>query len=145
MDGHAVLVGRASLLAQWSIHLPEDLELAKKQAKSQGRTTVAVAWDGSARAVLVVADTIRPTSAEAIQGLRDLGLRQVLLTGDNDTAARGGDGRRRGQRRRSTRPGRPGPGHGHRHQRGHRGIRSHPGPRWTRSDSPGAPGVITIV
>ncbi|MGW5051409.1 heavy metal translocating P-type ATPase [Actinokineospora sp. NPDC004072] len=88
VEGHAVLVGRASLLAQWSIHLPEDLKVAKKQAESQGRTAVAVAWDGAARAVLVVADTIKPTSAEAIRGLRALGLRPVLLTGDNDTAAR---------------------------------------------------------
>ncbi|MFI7676314.1 heavy metal translocating P-type ATPase [Actinophytocola sp. NPDC049390] len=88
VEGHAVLVGRASLLGQWSIHLSEDLEVAKKQAESQGRTAVAVAWDGAARAVLVVADTIKPTSTEAIRGLRALGLRPVLLTGDNDTAAR---------------------------------------------------------
>jgi Cu+-exporting ATPase len=88
VDGHAVLVGRATLLEQWSVTLPEDLQVAKKQAEAQGRTAVAVAWDGSALAVLVVADTIKPTSAEAIRGLRALGLRPVLLTGDNDTAAR---------------------------------------------------------
>ncbi|MEU0465430.1 heavy metal translocating P-type ATPase [Amycolatopsis sp. NPDC006131] len=88
VDGHAVLVGRASLLEQWSITLPEDLQVAKKQAEAQGRTAVVVAWDGAAQAVLVVADTIKPTSAEAIRGLRALGLRPVLLTGDNDTAAR---------------------------------------------------------
>ena len=88
VEGHAVLVGRASLLDQWSVHLSEDLQVAKKQAEAQGRTAVAVAWDGAARAVLVVADTIKPTSAEAIRGLRALGLRPVLLTGDNDTAAR---------------------------------------------------------
>jgi len=88
VDGHAVLVGRASLLEQWSITLPEDLRVAKKQAEAQGRTAVAVAWDGQAHAVLVVADTIKPTSAEAIRGLRALGLRPVLLTGDNNTAAR---------------------------------------------------------
>jgi len=88
VDGHAVLVGRESLLAQWSIALPEELRLAKEQAEQQGRTAVLVAWDGQARAVLVVADTIKPTSAEAIRGLRALGLRPVLLTGDNETAAR---------------------------------------------------------
>ncbi|MGH3490176.1 MAG: heavy metal translocating P-type ATPase [Actinopolymorphaceae bacterium] len=88
VDGHAVRVGRASLLAQSQIHLPEDLEIAKKRAEAQGRTAVAVAWDGAARAVLVVADSIKPTSAEAIRGLRALGLKPVLLTGDNDTAAR---------------------------------------------------------
>ncbi|MFJ8814828.1 heavy metal translocating P-type ATPase [Amycolatopsis thermoflava] len=88
VEGHAVLVGRTSLLEQWSITLPEDLRVAKKQAEEQGRTAVAVAWDGQARAVLVVADTIKPTSAEAIGGLRSLGLRPVLLTGDNKVAAR---------------------------------------------------------
>jgi Cu+-exporting ATPase len=60
VEGRAVLVGRASLLEQWSITLPEDLQLAKKQAEAHGRTAVAVAWDGQARAVLVVADTIKP-------------------------------------------------------------------------------------
>ncbi|MGH4016106.1 MAG: heavy metal translocating P-type ATPase [Pseudonocardiaceae bacterium] len=88
VEGRAVLVGRSPLLEQWSVPLPEDLQVAKKQAEAQGRTAVAVARDGSARAVLVVADTIKPTSAEAIRGLKALGLRPVLLTGDNDTAAR---------------------------------------------------------
>ncbi|WP_133804662.1 heavy metal translocating P-type ATPase [Kribbella caucasensis] len=88
VDGHAALIGRAALLHQHGVDLPEELELARKQAEAQGRTAVVVAWDGAARALLVVADTIKPTSADAIRGLRDLGLRPVLLTGDNDTAAR---------------------------------------------------------
>jgi Cu+-exporting ATPase len=86
--GRAVLVGRTTLVEEAGFALPEDLRLATKQAESQGRTVVAVAWDGRARAVLVVADTIKPTSAEAIRDLRALGLRPVLLTGDNETAAR---------------------------------------------------------
>ncbi|MGH3328529.1 MAG: heavy metal translocating P-type ATPase [Streptomycetales bacterium] len=88
VEGRTVLAGRASLLAQWSVGLPEDLQVAKKQAESQSRTAVVVAWDGKARAVLVVADTIKPTSAEAIRGLRALALRPVLLTGDNEIAAK---------------------------------------------------------
>ncbi|MGH3904092.1 MAG: heavy metal translocating P-type ATPase [Pseudonocardiaceae bacterium] len=88
VEDRAVSVGRSTLLEQWNVPLPEDLQVAKKQAEAQGRTAVAVAWDGSARAVLVVADTIKPTSADAIRRLRALGLRPVLLTGDNDTAAR---------------------------------------------------------
>ncbi|MFI6737563.1 copper-translocating P-type ATPase, partial [Nonomuraea sp. NPDC050451] len=88
VDGHAVLVGRPQLLAEWSQHLPVELErkLADEQAK--GRTAVAVGWDGKARAVLVVADVIKPTSKEAISELRALGLRPVLLTGDNEAVAR---------------------------------------------------------
>ena len=88
VDGRDVLIGRASLLEQHGIALPPDLADAKAVAESQGRTAVVVAWNGSARAVLVVADTIKPTSRDAVAGLRDLGLRPVLLTGDNAAAAR---------------------------------------------------------
>ncbi|MGI8306606.1 heavy metal translocating P-type ATPase [Saccharopolyspora hattusasensis] len=88
IDGRAVLVGRPALLAQWSPPLPADLVAAQTKAEKQGRTAVAVAWDGAARAVLAVADTVKPTSAAAIAGLRKLGLKPVLLTGDNDTVAR---------------------------------------------------------
>jgi P-type Cu+ transporter len=88
VDGHVVLVGRPALLGRWSIALPPVLAGALADAQSRGRTAVAVAWDGAARAVLVVADTVKPTSAEAIARLRALGLRPVLLTGDNAAAAR---------------------------------------------------------
>ncbi len=84
---HAVLVGRARLLEEWSVRLGEELVTAKKEAEDKGRTAVLVAWDGEARGVLVVADTVKPTSAEAIAGLRQLGLRPVLLTGDNEAVA----------------------------------------------------------
>ncbi|GAA0371308.1 heavy metal translocating P-type ATPase [Actinoallomurus spadix] len=88
VDGHAVLVGRTRLLAEWSQHLPAELDDAKATAEAQGRTAVAVGWDGEARAILIVADTIKDTSAEAVTRLRALGLTPVLLTGDNEAAAR---------------------------------------------------------
>ncbi|MCO5995985.1 heavy metal translocating P-type ATPase [Actinoallomurus rhizosphaericola] len=88
VDGHAVLVGRTRLLAEWSQHLPAGLERAKEAAEAQGRTAVAVGWDGEARAILVVADAIKDTSAEAVARFRSLGLTPVLLTGDNEAAAR---------------------------------------------------------
>jgi Cu+-exporting ATPase len=87
VDGHAVLVGRESLLAEWSQHLDAGLARAKAHAESQGKTAVAVGWDGQARGVLVVADQVKPTSFEAISQLRALGLTPVLLTGDNRTVA----------------------------------------------------------
>jgi Cu+-exporting ATPase len=68
--------------------LDPQLDAARLDAQSKGRTAIAAAWDGRARAVLVVADTVKPTSVEAIAQLRDLGLRPVLLTGDNEMAAR---------------------------------------------------------
>ncbi|MER7083943.1 heavy metal translocating P-type ATPase, partial [Saccharopolyspora kobensis] len=88
VDGHAVIAGRTALLEQWSQHLTPELAEAKAAAEQQGKTAIAVAWDGQARAVLVVADTIKPTSAQAITQLRNLGLNPILLTGDNTAVAR---------------------------------------------------------
>jgi P-type Cu+ transporter len=87
VDGHAVLVGRSALLEQWSQPLTGEMAAVKELAETAGRTAIAVAWDGAARAVLVVADTVKPTSARAIAQLRALGLTPVLLTGDNTAAA----------------------------------------------------------
>jgi P-type Cu+ transporter len=88
VDGHAVLVGRRALLEQWSQPLDDDLAARMTAAEEDGRTAIAVAWDGAPRAVLVVADTVKPTSAQAVAQLRALGLTTVLLTGDNAAAAR---------------------------------------------------------
>jgi Cu+-exporting ATPase len=88
VDGHAVLVGRSALLEQWGLHLSGALAEAKAAAEKLGQTAVVVGWDGKARAVLTVADTVKPTSAEAIARLKGLGLRPVLLTGDNEAVAR---------------------------------------------------------
>ncbi|WP_434591250.1 heavy metal translocating P-type ATPase [Streptomyces sp. A5-4] len=87
VEGHAVLVGRDRLLTEWAMSLPVELERAKAAAEAQGRTAIAVAWDGEARAVLEVADAVKETSAEAIRRLRALGLTPILLTGDNKAVA----------------------------------------------------------
>jgi len=83
VDGRTVVVGRRRLL-----ELPAELSKAMLEAETEGKTPVAVGWDGEARGVLVVADAVKPTSAEAISELRALGLAPILLTGDNETAAR---------------------------------------------------------
>ncbi|HEY0775239.1 MAG TPA: heavy metal translocating P-type ATPase, partial [Nocardioidaceae bacterium] len=89
VDGHAVVVGRASWLrGEWAMQLPTSLESSAAAAEAEGRTPVWVGWDGQVRAVLVVSDSIKESSAEAITQLRELGLRPVLLTGDNERAAR---------------------------------------------------------
>ncbi|MFK0262395.1 heavy metal translocating P-type ATPase [Streptomyces angustmyceticus] len=87
VEGHGVLVGRAQLLHQAGQQLPSGLADAKAAAEAEGRTAVTVGWDGAVRAVLVVSDAVKPTSAEAVRRLRDLGLTPVLLTGDNRAVA----------------------------------------------------------
>ena len=89
VDGHGVIAGRERLLADWAMPLTPELEAAKTAAEDLGHTPIFVGWDGAIRAVIVVADTVKPTSAAAIRELRALGLDPVLLTGDNERAARG--------------------------------------------------------
>ncbi|WP_091032033.1 heavy metal translocating P-type ATPase [Microbacterium oxydans] len=88
VDGHAVLVGRDSLLAEWSQKLSRELTSTKARAEGEGKTVVAVGWDGQARGILVVADTVKPSSAEAIAQFKAIGLTPILLTGDNEAVAR---------------------------------------------------------
>jgi Cu+-exporting ATPase len=87
VEGHAVVAGRPTLLADWSLPLPEALQRTLESEVAQGRSVIAAGWDGAAKALFVVADTVKPTSAEAITRLRGLGLRPILLTGDNRATA----------------------------------------------------------
>ncbi len=88
VGGHAVLAGRRDWLTQeWSIQSPVGVSAAAEAAEAEGQTPIYVAWDGEVRGVVVVADTVKATSAQAVQMLRGLGLTPVLLTGDNARAA----------------------------------------------------------
>ena len=88
-DGHAVALGRKDWLeSRWAQQVPAELAACAARAEAAGKTVVFAGWDGQVRGVLMVADTIKPTSAEAVRRLRGMGLRPVLLTGDNDRAAR---------------------------------------------------------
>jgi Cu+-exporting ATPase len=89
VDGHAVVVGRAGWLeTEWAQQIPAGLAARAAEAERAGQTAVFAGWDGQVRGVLAVTDTIKPTSAQAIARLRGMGLRPVLLTGDNERAAR---------------------------------------------------------
>jgi len=88
VDGHDVVVGRPELLADEGLAVPTDLLAVVDRARSLGRTAVVAGWDGRARGVLAVADTVKDGSEEAVRRLRDLGLEPVLLTGDHEQVAR---------------------------------------------------------
>jgi P-type Cu+ transporter len=92
-----VVVGRASdesLSTLWTMgpqkrhSLSPELTAARGEAEALGQTAIAVDWDGEVRGLVVVADTVKPSSREAIGQLGELGLRPVLLTGDNEATAR---------------------------------------------------------
>ncbi|HEV2752769.1 MAG TPA: heavy metal translocating P-type ATPase, partial [Solirubrobacteraceae bacterium] len=88
VEGRDVIAGRPSLLEAQGLHLDPELQAARRAAQEQGRTAIAAGWDGEARAILTVADTVKDSSPEAVARLRALGLRTVLLTGDNEATAR---------------------------------------------------------
>ncbi|MFF0178619.1 heavy metal translocating P-type ATPase [Micromonospora sp. NPDC005223] len=88
VDGRSVVVGRARLLRERGLDVPEEVVRAATGAEAAGRTAILAGWDGRARGVLAVADAVRPTSRAAVTRLRELGLKPVLLTGDNTTVAK---------------------------------------------------------
>ncbi|SDY50382.1 cation-transporting P-type ATPase A/B/Cu+-exporting ATPase [Saccharopolyspora shandongensis] len=88
VEGHDVLVGRAKLFHERGLVLPEDLDRTRRKWEQQGNTTVVVGCDGSAVAVIAVADRVKPSAAAAVAELHRIGLRTVMLTGDNDATAR---------------------------------------------------------
>ncbi|MGH3386495.1 MAG: heavy metal translocating P-type ATPase [Nocardioidaceae bacterium] len=88
VDGVEVYAGRATWLTGLGLLIPEALAAAQHEAEAAGRTVVFAAWDRQVRAALVVADTLKPTSADAVADLKKLGLTPILLTGDNEAAAR---------------------------------------------------------
>ncbi len=90
VEGHALVVGRPALLNQAHppMHLSPELDAARRAAEARGQTAIAAGWDGQATAIFVVADTVKESSAEAVASLKALGLRPVLLTGDNARTTR---------------------------------------------------------
>ena len=88
VDGHSVAAGRPAWLADhWSAHFDEKALTAMHVHEDLGRTVIGIAIDGEPAGFAIVSDTVKPESARAVAGLRALGLRPVLLTGDNPRAA----------------------------------------------------------
>ena len=87
VDGHEVVVGRSRLFADGGIEVPADLASWCRAQEQAGCTAVLVSWDATVRGALAVTDTVKPSASAAVAGLRGLGLRPVLLTGDNAATA----------------------------------------------------------
>ena len=88
VDEKHVLIGNRLLLEEEGIRGLEALDEAMQELEGKGRTAVIVAADGQAMGIVAVADTLKKESIEAIRGMHDLGLHVVMITGDNERAAR---------------------------------------------------------
>jgi len=85
--GHEVIVGRDRLFADRGMSVPPDLAAWCRSREQAGDTTVLVAWEEKIRGALAVADTVKPSAPPAVAALHALGLRTILLTGDNAATA----------------------------------------------------------
>ena len=87
VDAHTIMVGSPELFKDLGLPVPVPLRRAAEAAENAGQTAVLAGWDGAVRAVLVVADTLRPGSAAAVARVQRLGLATALLTGDSERTA----------------------------------------------------------
>jgi len=87
VDDREVIVGREQLFADLGLDVPAEVASQCRQQEQGGGTVVLAGWDGQVCGAVAVADTIKPSAATAVQQLRDLGLRTVLLTGDSQATA----------------------------------------------------------
>ena len=88
VDGREVIIGRERLFAERGMDVPRDLAGQCRERERSGHTTVLVSWDGKVKGAIAVTDTVKPSAAPAVAELRALGLRPILLTGDNEATAR---------------------------------------------------------
>jgi cation-transporting P-type ATPase A/B/Cu+-exporting ATPase len=87
VDGHEVLVGRADVFRDLGMTVPASMADQCRLWEQAGCTAVLAGWDGQVRGAIAIADTVKPSAAAAVTGLRRLGLRTVLLTGDSQATA----------------------------------------------------------
>jgi len=88
VTGRQVIAGSPELFTDLGMAVPAELAAAAEAAAAQARTVVLAGWDGQARAVLAMADQLKPHAPDAVARIRGLGLRVFLLTGDNESTAR---------------------------------------------------------
>ncbi|HYH48978.1 MAG TPA: copper-translocating P-type ATPase, partial [Acidimicrobiia bacterium] len=87
VDGLSVVVGRRALLADAGMTIPPEIEAETARLEAGGKTAVLAGWNGAARGVLAVADTVKPNAAAVVAELRHMGIECVMITGDNRPTA----------------------------------------------------------
>jgi cation-transporting ATPase V len=87
VEGRTVVVGRASLLGERGLAIPGPLAVEQQRLEALGRTVVLAGWDGEARGVFAIADTVKPGAAGAVAALKAIGMEVVMVTGDNEATA----------------------------------------------------------
>jgi heavy metal translocating P-type ATPase len=87
IDGTEVVVGKTKLMSQHGLTVPANLEAELARLEADGKTAFLAGWDGEAKGVLAVADTIRPTSRATIEALAAMGASTTMITGDNHSTA----------------------------------------------------------
>jgi cation-transporting ATPase V/Cu+-exporting ATPase len=87
VDGREVIVGKEKLLADRGLAIPDKWSVELGQREDEGKTAFLAGWDGEARGVIAVSDTVRPGSAAAVAGLETMGIETMMITGDNRRTA----------------------------------------------------------
>ncbi len=87
VDGVAVVVGRSALLADAGLSVSPGIDDDAQRLEAAGRTAVLAGWDGEARGVIAVADTVKPNAAAVVAELSAMGIDCVMITGDNRPTA----------------------------------------------------------
>ena len=87
IDGKGVLIGSPKFLAGQGVYVGNDVEADVTGFSSKGSTVILVAVEGSVKGLFAIADTLRPESKGAVQKLKAMGIKVVMLTGDNERTA----------------------------------------------------------
>jgi copper-transporting P-type ATPase V len=87
VEGAAVTVGRRKLMGDRGIEISDALDRVASELEAAGRTAVLAGWDGEARGVLAVADTLKENATRVVDDLHELGVEVAMITGDNASTA----------------------------------------------------------
>lgn len=88
IDGEQTVVGKALLLEERGLSRSEELKQTSHRLQQEGKTVVAVGWQGKAQGLVALSDRVRPGALQAVQALHDAGIEVGMITGDNELVAK---------------------------------------------------------